>query len=244
MGYAGEKAIGVIQMDKHSEKQRKKFPIFVTLVLVLGVFAFAPKIFSNCMGPEVVKDFMGTWGEYVGAFLGVLATLIAFYWTYTQNLEQNAEIQEQNAIAIKQNELIQKQNDDAAKRAEEQMRLQALPFLNTCEKSPGAMQGKSIYFDNDGIVHRTFGLTDTVGIKLQNIGVAPAISVHIQSEYLGHISAGATNAVVALLPMGCPYIELYLTYQDREGRDYSQKVVISRDNDDLIVKEITLPVLV
>ncbi|KAF5062178.1 hypothetical protein DSECCO2_307550 [anaerobic digester metagenome] len=168
-------------------------------------------------------SWLGFWGSYAGSALGVLATLVAFSFTYYQNNKQNRQIQEQN-------NQIQKQNVETKELMKQQMRLQSLPFINiniTGWLSVAGSSGKhTIMLNNDGEYYlsdpRNFSQLDC---DIVNIGSGPAIDIRMSSFYIGHLVPDRTDKgrYTLLVPKSPGFIEkIMLSYLDREGRKYNQ----------------------
>lgn len=231
---------------------------FIDFILLLLIVITTPAIVNKGLdswnfhsAPNLDNsNWLGFWGSYIGSSLGVLATLVAFSFTYYQNNKQNKELKEQNEQIQEQNKLIMQQNIDARELAKKQMRLQALPFINA--KDVPNYNDKLYHdpvrtFNNDGHLCPNLYLICPVirgNIRLTNIGVGPAIGVTIPDVDLMHFSVSESKDVLLEIPSEPGYLELPIKYSDREERQYTQTLKLAKKADFLVSDGITPPVLV
>lgn len=226
------------------DKNKNGYGVFIVFGAILLILVVASPIITNCLLSNFDfktavglgnDDWLNFWGTYIGSSLGVLATFIAFAFTYLQNSKQNKEIEEQNHAIQEQNKIIQAQNENSQKFAEEQTRLQALPFINmnkvTSHERCTEHQQFTLGFEGQMTRPKeNVILGGAVPFEFINIGVGPAVNVKLSGESIGHFAPGESRTVEFQLPSVLHDFghttAFNITYSDRADREYSQEVII------------------
>jgi len=226
---------------------------FVDFLFLLLIVIATPIIVNNGLetwalhsAPSLNNaNWLGFWGSYAGSALGVLATLVAFSFTYYQNNKQSKDIKAQNKIIQEQNQAIQEQNRLAEEREWEQARLQALPFINLSLARDASSIDLKFYLDFDGWAITSNPDCIPIAFIFENIGAGPAVEVSVSSADLGHFSPGGSKRISIGLPVSdkVDILRFKIKFFDREDRAYVEHVILHNNGSGYKISKVTPPKL-